>query len=149
MAVPVGEIRSLKRGAQRLPCALQGSRENIRKSLRQCCFLCGPYKIIFALGLSAASKLRIDQKLFQTINSLIAFLQKIDPYIPDQLRSDPLYQALFAQHKKIDALTVITAHFPDDRASAGDFSHETIESRIKLGYEQAKRQHIGTPHPVE
>ena len=107
-------------------------------------------EVINRIGqLSAASKLRIDRKLFQTINSLIVFLQKIDPYIPDQLRSDPLYRALFAQHKKIDALTVITAHFPEDRSNASDFSHETIESRIKLGYEQAKHQHIGTPHPVE
>jgi DNA-binding NarL/FixJ family response regulator len=29
-----------------------GIREKIRKSLRQCCFLCDPHKIIFGLGLT-------------------------------------------------------------------------------------------------
>jgi len=94
------------------------------------------------------SKLKIDRKLFTTINSIIDFLQKLDPYIPPPLREGPAYQELFAKHQKIDAFTVITAHFPDDEANAGDFSQDTIESRIKLGYEQAKKQNIGEPHLV-
>jgi len=95
-----------------------------------------------------ASKLKIDRKLFTTINNIIEFLQKLDPHIPPPLRAEPAYQELFARHKKIDAFTVITANFPDDEANAGDFSQDTIESRIKLGYEQAKKQNIGEPHPV-
>jgi NTE family protein len=96
-----------------------------------------------------ASKLSIDRKLFKTINGIIAFLEKIQPHIPEQFQDDPVYQELFVKHKKIDALTVIVADFPKDQANAGDFSRETIRSRIELGYEQAKRQHIGRPHPVE
>jgi NTE family protein len=96
-----------------------------------------------------ASKLRIDRKLFRTIDGIIAFFQKIQPHIPAQFRDDPAYQELFVKHKKINALTVITADFPEDQANAGDFSQQTIRSRIELGYEQAKRQHIGRPHPVE
>jgi NTE family protein len=92
-----------------------------------------------------ASKLKIDRKLFETIDSIIEFLQKIEPHIPDQYRNEPAYQQLFAKHKKMDALTVITAHFPQGQADAADFSRATIESRINLGYEQAKRQRIGHP----
>jgi len=96
-----------------------------------------------------ASKLKIERKLFRTIDGIITFLQKIQPHIPEQFRDDPTYQELFVKHKKIDALTVIVADFPKDQANAGDFSRETIRSRIELGYEQAKRQQIGRPHPVE
>jgi NTE family protein len=95
------------------------------------------------------SKLKIDRKLFRTINDTITFLEKIEPHIPDQFKHDPAYREIFARHKKIDALTVITADFPEDRANAGDFSRATIRWRIELGYEQAIRQHIATPHPVE
>jgi hypothetical protein len=45
-------------------------------------------------------------------------------------------------------LTVVTARFPKDRGNAGDFSADTIEYRIKSGYEDAKKQNIGTPHEV-
>jgi NTE family protein len=96
-----------------------------------------------------ASKLKIDRKLFKTIDSIIEFLQRIEPHIPEQYHSDPAYKQLFAKHKKIDALTVIAAHFPPDRADAADFSRATIEARIELGYEQAKRQKIEHPHRVE
>jgi predicted acylesterase/phospholipase RssA len=110
----------------------------------------GMADVINRLGeLSAASKLKIDRKLFKTIDSIITFLQKIEPHIPQEFRDEPAYQELFVQHKKIDALTVITAHFVEGQANAGDFSSATIESRIKLGYEQAKHQDIGNPHPVD
>jgi NTE family protein len=99
--------------------------------------------------LLAGSKLRIDRKLFQTINDTISFLQKIDPYIPIEFKHDPAYHEIFSRHKKIDALTVIVAHFPEDLADAGDFSQRTIRARIEHGYEQAMRQHIAKPHPVE
>jgi NTE family protein len=96
-----------------------------------------------------ASKLKLDLKLFRTTNDIITFLQKIDPYIPERFRNDPAYQEIFTKHKKIDALTVITADFPEREADAGDFSREAIRSRIELGYEQAIRQHIAKPHQVE
>jgi Luciferase-like monooxygenase/Patatin phospholipase len=95
-----------------------------------------------------ASKLKIDQKLFMTINETIDFMQKIEEHIPPQFRHEPGYQNLFAKQKKVDALTVITAKFPDDKANAGDFSEDTIEYRIEAGYEEAKRQKISAPHPV-
>src|SRR5262249_7090536 len=93
-----------------------------------------------------ASKLRIDRRQFKTINDTISFLQKVEPFIPNELKHDPAYHEIFSRHKKIDALTVIVAHFPQDLANAGDFSRETIRSRIELGYEDAMRQHIATPH---
>ena len=96
-----------------------------------------------------ASKLKIDRKLFRTIGGIISFLQKIEPHIPQQFRDDPAYREIFTRHRKIDALTVITAEFPAAQNSAADFSRETIRSRIELGYEQAMRQHIARPHPVE
>jgi NTE family protein len=95
-----------------------------------------------------ASKLKIDQKLFTTINETIDFMQKIDEYIPAQFRNEPAYKNVFAKHKKMDALTLITANLPDDRVDARDFSEDTIEYRIKAGYESAKAQSIRTPHPV-
>ncbi len=95
-----------------------------------------------------ASKLKIDLKLFRTINDTIDFMRKIEEHIPPQFRHEPAYQNVFAKHKKIDALTLITAKFPDDKANAGDFSEDTIEYRIEAGYEEAKRQNISTPHPV-
>lgn len=96
-----------------------------------------------------ASKLTIDRKLFSTINGIITFLQKIEPHIPEQFKDDPAYREIFARHTKIDALTVITAEFPEGQADAADFSRETIRSRIELGHEQAMGQHIARPHPVE
>jgi NTE family protein len=96
-----------------------------------------------------ASKLKIDRKLFSTINAIITFLQRIETHIPEQFKDDPAYREVFARHTKIDALTVITADFPDGQADAGDFSRETIRSRIELGYQQAMRQQIARPHPVE
>jgi NTE family protein len=95
-----------------------------------------------------ANKLKVDRKMFRTIDSVITLLQKIEPHIPPQFRDEPAYHELFARHKKIDALTVISAEFPGEEADAGDFSRDTIMSRIELGYKQAKQQEIGKPHRV-
>jgi NTE family protein len=95
-----------------------------------------------------ASKLRIDRKLFQVINQTLEFIEKINGYIPKELHGEAAYRDIFQKHKKIDALTVITAKFATDRGNAGDFSEDTIEYRIKAGYEDAKKQNIGTPHEV-
>jgi hypothetical protein len=75
-------------------------------------------------------------------------MRKIEEYLPPQFRHEPAYQNVFAKHKKIDALSVIAATFPEDKASAGDFSEDTIAYRIEAGYAEAKRQNISTPHPV-
>jgi NTE family protein len=95
-----------------------------------------------------ASKLRIDQKMFHVVNQTIDFMDKIDKHIPPELRKGPEYRNIFGRHKKIDALTVVTAKFTDDRGNAGDFSADTIAYRIKSGYEDAKKQNIGAPHEV-
>jgi NTE family protein len=99
-----------------------------------------------------ASKLKIDRKLFQTVNQTIEFIGNIQKQIPAEFRkefqNEPAYQEIFLKHKKIDALTVITAEFAKDRGSAGDFSEGTLDYRIKSGYEDAKKQNIGTPHTV-
>jgi NTE family protein len=95
-----------------------------------------------------ASKLKIDRKLFQTINQTIDFIEKIKSHIPAEFCNEPAYREIFLKHRKIDALTVITAEFPKDRGNAGDFSEDTINYRIQSGYEDAKKQNIGTPHLV-
>jgi NTE family protein len=95
-----------------------------------------------------ASKFNIDHKLFMTINDTIDFIRKIEEHIPAHLHNEPAYQNIFKRHEKMDALTVIRAEFPDDKADAGDFSEDTIDYRIKAGYENAKARNIGTPHPV-
>jgi NTE family protein len=95
-----------------------------------------------------ANKFKIDHKLFSTINDAIDFIGKIEEHIPPELRSEPAYQNLFAKHKKIDALTVIIAKFPDDKANAGDFSDDTIHYRIEAGYNEAMSQKISAPQPV-
>jgi NTE family protein len=95
-----------------------------------------------------ANKFKIDHKLFRTINDTIDFMRKIEEHIPAQFRREPAYQNLFAKHKKIDALTVIKAEFPNDKANAGDFSEDTIAYRIEAGSKEAKKQNISAPHPV-
>jgi NTE family protein len=94
------------------------------------------------------SKLRIDGKLFDTINKTIDFIAKLAPHIPSEFKSDPAYQDIFVKHKKIDALTLITANFSPDKGNPGDFSADTIAYRIKVGYEDARKQDIGVPHAV-
>jgi len=75
-------------------------------------------------------------------------MRKIEEHIHAQFRREPAYQNLFAKHKKIDALTVIKAEFPNDKANAGDFSEDTIAYRIEAGSKEAKKQNISAPHPV-
>jgi NTE family protein len=98
------------------------------------------------------SKLKIDRQLFDTVNKIIDFIAEIKDYIPAAIREDPkykkLYQDLFEQHKKIDALTVVTADLPEERAGTTDFSRDTIDYRIDAGYRDAIQQKIGTPQPV-
>jgi NTE family protein len=105
-----------------------------------------------ASQLLLASKLKIDRQLFDTVNKTIDFIAKIKDHVPPDISHDPkykeLYQELFERHKKIDALTVVTADLPDDRAGATDFSRDTIDYRIDAGYRNAIQQKIGTPQPV-
>ena len=95
------------------------------------------------------SKLNLDRKLFSKIGKLIRFIEKAAPHIPAELRSDEAYSEIFQKYKRIDALTVVTANFPPERANTGDFSQETIEWRIRAGYHDAKEQNIGQPRLVE
>jgi NTE family protein len=95
-----------------------------------------------------ASKLNIDRKLFATINKTIEFIEKIKAFIPPEFQDEPAYRDIFQRHTKIDALTVVKAEFPEDRANASDFSQDTIDFRITAGYKDAVDQGIGKPHPV-
>ena len=99
-----------------------------------------------------ASKLKIDRKLFQTINQTIEFIAKVEKQIPEEFhkefQNEPAYKNIFQKHTKIDALTVITAKFPKDKGNAADFSEDTIDYRIKSGYEDAIKQNIATPYVV-
>jgi predicted acylesterase/phospholipase RssA len=101
-----------------------------------------------ASQLILASKIRIDQKFFRTVNKTIDFMNAINRHIPPDIKQDPIYQELFG-HKKIDALTVVSADFPLERGDPSDFTQDTIEYRINAGYQAAIKLNIGMPRPVE
>jgi len=89
------------------------------------------------------SKLSLDRKLFDKTNDLIDLIREIDREIPENssIRDHPGYKQL-AGHKRIDSFKVITAHLPEDKLDAFDYSKDTTECRIMAGYEDAIEQRI-------
>jgi NTE family protein len=98
-----------------------------------------------------ASKLNLDAELFVKLNSFIDLALEIDRVVPADctpVRNNPGYKRLIS-HKKIDAFSIIQSKMPLERGNAGDFSKTSLEWRIKAGYDDAIRQGIGKPRPVE
>lgn len=96
------------------------------------------------------SRLDIDRKLFAKFNRYIDLIHEIDQALPsdqDAIRNKPGYAELM-EHKKIDALTVITSQLPLKSSNAGDFSPATLSLRIETGYQDAIKQEIGKPQLV-
>jgi NTE family protein len=90
--------------------------------------------------LLASSKIRLDLKLFERIDSYIDLIHMIDEKLPhdedgERIRNHPAYQSLISGHKKIDRRLVITLQDPESVLSMLDFSRETIERRINSGYD--------------
>ncbi|MGQ0618255.1 MAG: patatin-like phospholipase family protein [Acidimicrobiia bacterium] len=94
--------------------------------------------------LQYTSRIKLDQKLFDTISEWIELFGRIDAALPadDPLRGDALYRKLLA-HRKIDSFKVIPARLDAELANAGDFSRASIEGRIDTGYDDAKRYGVG------
>ena len=96
------------------------------------------------IQLQYTSRLTLDRKFFNKIDTFIDMIQKIDVTIPkdSDIRQDEGYREL-CSHKKIDAFKVISAKLAHELSNAGDFSKASIEARIEAGYRDAIVQRIG------
>jgi NTE family protein len=121
-------------------------------------------------NISFSSKLNLDKKLFQQINTYIELANHIEELIEkfesldSTLKQDPRlkdiasivdnviknqrgYKDLIG-HKKIDHFTLIPFTAGPALANASDFSKATIDARIKAGKQEAERQRIEEPKRV-
>ena len=85
-------------------------------------------------------KFQHDLKLFQWMNAELDLMIEVDRALPKNspVRRHPAYVRL-SRHRRVDRLTIIRT---DNAAALGgpaDFSRESIERRMKMGYEEAKR----------
>ncbi len=94
--------------------------------------------------LQYTSRLTLDKHFFDKISGLVDLMAEIDHAVPadSAVRNDPVFTKLRA-HRKIDHLSVVTSGLSPDLSNAGDFSHASIEARIKAGYADAMSQGIG------
>jgi len=85
-------------------------------------------------------KFQHDLKLFQWMNAELDLMIEVDRALPKSspLRRHPAYLRL-SRHRRVDKLTVIRAADPQALGRPADFSRESIERRMKLGYEEAQR----------
>ena len=111
------------------------------------------------LNIIFSSKLALDRKLFKKVNAYIELAREVDQFLGDVTTDSPLkaraeairglkgYQELMA-HRRINAFTRVSIESHPELGNALDFSKETIERRIRAGYEEAKKQGIQTPSDV-
>jgi hypothetical protein len=85
-----------------------------------------------------ASKLVLDEHLFDKMNAYVDLIQQIDQALSPEstIRQLPGYQEL-KRHKKIDSFLVFTSTTPEATSGASDFSQAAIERRIAAGYHDA------------
>jgi NTE family protein len=85
-------------------------------------------------------KFQHDLKLFQWMNAELDLMIEVDRALPKSspVRRHPAYVKL-ARHRRVDKLTIIRTDDPQSLGGPADFSHEAIERRLALGYEEAKR----------
>lgn len=88
-----------------------------------------------------ASKLVLDEHLFDKMNAFVDLIQEIDQALSPEstIRQLPGYQEL-KRHKKIDSFLVFTSTTPEATSGASDFSQAAIERRIAAGYHDALTQ---------
>ncbi len=93
--------------------------------------------------LQYTSRIKLDKKLFDKISKIIGLIERVDAELPTKspLRSDKDYQAVLG-HRRIDSFKIIDAELDHDLANASDFSRSSIEGRIEIGYDDAKRQGV-------
>lgn len=84
-----------------------------------------------------ASKLNLDQELFDKTNTRVDLLQKINDFIPEdsELRQHPAYKGLM-EHRKIHLIVIETTR-QESFTGLGNWSRSAIEDRIEYGYEDA------------
>ena len=84
-------------------------------------------------------KFQHDLKLFQWMNAQLDLMIEVDRALPknSSVRKHPAYVKL-SRHRRVDKLTIIRTAEPQSLGGPADFSRESIERRMKLGYEEAK-----------
>lgn len=84
-------------------------------------------------------KFQHDLKLFQWMNAQLDLMIEVDRVLPKSspVRKHPAYVKL-SRHRRVDRLTVVRTADPQSLGGPADFSRESIERRMKLGYEEAK-----------
>jgi predicted acylesterase/phospholipase RssA len=100
--------------------------------------------------LQFTNRLKLDEKLFETMNDFVELVERIDKSVDpkDDIRQEEGYKKL-RRHKKIDAASIIRANLPHELTNAGDFSKASIEERIEVGYRDAMEQRIGEYTPTK
>jgi NTE family protein len=96
--------------------------------------------------LQYTSRLTLDEKLFDRINGLVDLIAQVDRELPPDspLKRNQTYRSL-RTHRKINSPpSVVTSTLPADLSNPSDFSRSTIDARIERGYEDARKQGIGS-----
>src|SRR4051794_20748412 len=94
--------------------------------------------------LQYTSRLTLDGDFFNQMSNVVDLIAQVGNALPadSPIRSDPLFAKPRA-HRKIDHRNVVTPSLPPELSNAGDFSHSSIEARIRAGYEDAMAQGVG------
>jgi len=84
-------------------------------------------------------KFQHDLKLFQWMNDQLDLMIEVDRALPanSPVRSHPAYVRL-KRHRRVDRLTIVRTKDPAALGGPADFSVESIERRMALGYAEAK-----------
>lgn len=96
--------------------------------------------------LQYTSRIKLDEKLFHRIDDVIKLIERVDAELPadSPVRSEETYQKMLT-HRRIDSFKVIKANLDHDLAKGTDFSRSSVEARIDVGYDDAKRQGVAWP----
>lgn len=92
-----------------------------------------------AFELTFFGKFQHDLKLFQWMNAQLDLMIEVDRALPKSspVRRHPAYVKL-SKHRRVDRLTILRTADPQALGGPADFSRESIERRMKLGYEEAE-----------
>lgn len=85
-------------------------------------------------------KFQHDLKLFEWMNAQLDLMIEVDRALPktSAVRRHPAYMKL-KQHRRVDRLTIVRTPDPNALGGPADFSHESIEQRMRLGYADMRR----------
>jgi NTE family protein len=83
-------------------------------------------------------KFQHDLKLFEWMNAELDLMIEVDRVLPKDspVRRHPAYVKL-SQHRRVDKLTIVRTADPKALGGPADFSRESIERRMTMGYEEA------------